>query len=591
MSKSIPLSKKFRTAFMIIAIAPVIAFGLISYFQLQHAVTSQARDLMTVSSQNKRIALDQYLNTLQEQSQQFARYDFLAAGASQLADPATSPEERAAVRAALDRNIRSRLFTFSQFNGVYLFTLEGTMIYSLPENRNTGVEQFADADFIAAGKEKLYISDIVKSPFTSAEAQLSALPLAEEGSRIKTILVFEINPVRLFDIMAERTGIGESGDTYLVNRDGLIISKTKIAQSAILAKTADGAGVRAALGGASVADQFDDPRGGTIIGSYVWYPRQRWVIVSEMHSSEANLFGWRLVYENVLLVLVLAVIIYFFSRYYAKKFAAPITLITGSAEVIAGGDLRERVTVNGSDELGRLGRSFNTMVDSLSGMNRQLQEMSLSISGAAQEILASSEEQEQISVQQSSAVSETSATIEELSVSAKQVAQSAQTITHQVEGTARKIMFLSEKAQEINKITTVIEEIAQQIHLLSLNASIEAARAGEHGKGFEVVASEIRKLSEKANKQTGDIAEIIRDIQDATSGAVLSTEQAVNGVRSITLSIQQQDVATNQISIAMGEINHGMRQSLEGTKQIIRAVESLHAITGSMRDVAKQFHV
>jgi methyl-accepting chemotaxis protein len=289
------------------------------------------------------------------------------------------------------------------------------------------------------------------------------------------------------------------------------------------------------------------------------------------------------------MILAVSLIIFVLSRYFAYKLALPIQSITKTAIRVAEGDLREHVNVATTDEIGTLARSFNQMMDSLGTINRRIREMSQEIGKASNDILTSSTQQEQITMQQTSAVSETSATIEELSVSAKQVSQSAQSIMKQVEGTAAKIVFFSQKAQEINKISAVLEDIAQQIHLLSLNASIESARAGEHGKGFGVVAAEIRKLSERANRETSEITTIIEDIQNTIAAVVLATEQAVNGVRSITISVQEQDTATDQISQAMQDINLGMRRSIEGTKQTVASVAQLRQVMAAMDDHVQQF--
>lgn len=583
------ITRKFQIAFLIAAIVPLLAFGVISYLQLQNAVTSQSSNVLLASSHNKRVAIDVWLNGLQEQLTVLAHIDVIRQQANVLAVQGRGNGESNSAERMLDELFRMKLTDQSAVNGVYLLSPNGKILYSLIKDLPHASAELASSDFLQEAKSKSVTSDIVKSPFTRGEALLVAHPLRDAHQNVQAILVFEANLNRLFEIMSEKTGLGESGEAYLTNREGFIISKTQSAQATILTKRASSAGVLESISGKTAVGRFETDTE-PVLGAYVWYPRQSWVIASEMRDGGTELFGWRLLYFNVLMVLVLSVVMYAFARTYARRFAKPILNLTSTAEVIAAGNLDERVQSMSTDEIGRLGEAFNTMVDSLSTMNRNLQDISLEISSTANEMLAISEEQEQITIQQSSAVSETSATVEELSVSSRQVTQSSQSIMQQVEGTARKIMFLSEKAQEINKFTTVIEEIAQQIHLLSLNASIEAARAGEHGKGFEVVASEIRKLSEKANKQTSEISSIVSDIQDATTTAVLATEQAVNGVRSITLSIQQQDTATNQISLAMSEINTSMKQSLEGTKQTVRAVESLNHITQTMTDVVRRFH-
>ncbi|MBI4733885.1 MAG: methyl-accepting chemotaxis protein, partial [Rubrobacteridae bacterium] len=91
--------------------------------------------------------------------------------------------------------------------------------------------------------------------------------------------------------------------------------------------------------------------------------------------------------------------------------------------------------------------------------------------------------------------------------------------------TAYKIETLGEKSSQIGEIIEVINDIAEQTNLLALNAAIEAARAGEHGKGFAVVADEVRKLAERSARATGEIADLIKSIQEETMDAVQTMEK------------------------------------------------------------------
>src|SRR5262249_780903 len=100
----------------------------------------------------------------------------------------------------------------------------------------------------------------------------------------------------------------------------------------------------------------------------------------------------------------------------------------------------------------------------------------------------------------------------------------------QVNDIAEKILALSEQTHQIGETTDTLNRLAEQLKMLSLNASIEAAKAGEAGKGFAVVAAEVKELAEQSSQATVQVNAILQDIRRATDKAVMATEEGSKGV-------------------------------------------------------------
>jgi hypothetical protein len=249
------------------------------------------------------------------------------------------------------------------------------------------------------------------------------------------------------------------------------------------------------------------------------------------------------------------------------------------------------------------------------------------VDDAVHQLGASANEQATGAQEQASSVSEVTATMDELSRTAEQIAQNAEetlahaekgnaafqetltsmsTVTERVEATARQILALGEKGQRIGEISRIITEIAERIHLLSLNAAIEAAGAGEYGRRFAVVASQVKELADATRKSSAQVQQLIDEIRNATNSAIMVTEQAtkqveataritdhaggaieeiVQRVEAIALATQQQRTANEQVVATMRQIADVSRQSAQVSSEVAHSAEMLSDTIVSLRRV------
>ena len=234
-------------------------------------------------------------------------------------------------------------------------------------------------------------------------------------------------------------------------------------------------------------------------------------------------------------------------------------------------DLGVRAHLGGHDEISRMGKALDALVDAFAGTLKvvklnahQLQQAAGALQGVSERAAGAAEAQSSSSTQIAAAVEEMSAGIAAVSANTQQNLEVARQMqqgvsegrermhatTRAIEDTAatvddagRMIISLAEKSQNIRQIITAIREIADQTNLLALNAAIEAARAGEMGRGFAVVADEVRKLAERTGKETVEIAQLIEvitgDTQNAASRMQLARGQMDQGMALVAETLRE----------------------------------------------------
>lgn len=286
---------------------------------------------------------------------------------------------------------------------------------------------------------------------------------------------------------------------------------------------------------------------------------------------------------------------------------------------VARGDLNPRVTAQAKGDLEHLKHNINASLQAMGGALRAVHTNARQVATAANE---SSNAIGQISdgaQNQTHAISQVATAVRQTSESVADVSRNTSIASHKSRESmdlmrqglekmglmVEVVGAIAANSEKINKITEVIEGIANKTNLLSLNAAIEAARAGEHGKGFSVVAEEVGKLAASSAESSQEIARLVQQAVSETARAVSSVKEVSQDLTQIERGSQETDqmlqrisAALEQQSSAVEEINSNIasldriaRSNAAASEEITATVIELSRLADATRQEVEKFVV
>ena len=274
-----------------------------------------------------------------------------------------------------------------------------------------------------------------------------------------------------------------------------------------------------------------------------------------------------------------------------------------ATEKISKGDLTTTVEVKTKDELGTLAETLRGMIDRLKDIMQQIRTASDQVTSGSQQLSTTAEQMSQGATEQASSVEEVSSSMEEMSSNINQNADNA-TETEKIasqsaqdaEESGKAVMEAVDAMNQIAEKITIIEEIARQTNMLSLNASIEAARAGEHGKGFAVVAAEVGKLAARSKEAAGEISELSTSTVGVAEKAREMLDQLVPNIRKtadlvqeISAASREQSSGADQINTAIGQLDQVIQQNASASEEMASVAEELNSQAEELQNTISFF--
>jgi methyl-accepting chemotaxis protein len=377
----------------------------------------------------------------------------------------------------------------------------------------------------------------------------------------------------------------------------------------------------------------------TLICGFAEVPGYPWTVYVVIEKSDfqasANRMLRIILGIGAVFTLIGIIIAIFISRVISK----PVVRISEALKDISEGegDLTRTINITSKDEIGDLAFYFNKTIEKIKDLIIIIKKESLLLfdigndlasnmtetAAAIHEITTNIQSVKERVINQSASVTETNATMEQITVNINKlnnhietqvssVSQSSSAIEEMLaniqsvtqtlmkneenvtglteasevgrsglQEVATDIQDIERESKGLLEINTVMENIASQTNLLSMNAAIEAAHAGEAGKGFAVVADEIRKLAENSGEQSKVISSVLKKMAESVNKISFSTETVLKNFELIDNSVKV--VAEQEANI-----HNAMEEQGQGSKQILDAVSEMNEITQQVKSGSLQ---
>ena len=283
--------------------------------------------------------------------------------------------------------------------------------------------------------------------------------------------------------------------------------------------------------------------------------------------------------------------------YMTQYLVTPINTVKKSIEEVTAGNLGVTIPEFGNNCAGRLIPGINSLSGNIATLVREIRASSQIAMTLSDQLSARSAQLSVKTEQQSASLVQTAASMEQMAASTKNNADNTRLASEQANQAtlqarkggelmgqvAHNMQSITECAQQMTEIISMIDGIAFQTNILALNAAVEAARAGDHGKGFSVVAEEVRNLAHRSAEAAKNIKTLIEVTSNNVTQGVTVVSEAEKNMREIV-------AGSGNVSRLMDEISSSTSEQEKGISQITLALSELERVTQSNVAMAEELN-
>mgnify|MGYP005840307569 CR=1 FL=1 len=433
---------------------------------------------------------------------------------------------------------------------------------------------------------------------------------------LKGILITQVNKSKIFKLLNNFKGPGESGETVIaIERAGqlIFIQPDETTQENTPIAT-HGASLESAILAGKKGGGTTDENGQQILAAWTFAPNQNWGVIVQIDKSEVLGFVNDLRRIIEIIVAITLLVVFLAALLLSRSITRPLQALSLAAKDIALGDLSTAIPIQSKNEIGLLGHAFRDMKYQLRNLVAKIQMSIKSIALSSKEIAKAISYQTITARQTESSSKEITLAAQKIAGTARELTRTMEEVNHVAQGTARiaesgleglkniestmnglqqstgsisdQLSGIREKADAIGSIVTTMTQVTDQANLLSLNASIQARKAGIHGKGFNIVAQEIRRLADQTAVFTLDIENTVQDMLESVQTGVhgmgsfsLNVQTSVENITAISGQLSNTILKIQGLPTRLEEVFQGMQDQSREAGQIKHAMLQLSQST------------
>lgn len=551
---------RLLTAFLSLALVPLLIITLITFFLSQQSITKITTENLNTISAVQVQALQAWLNTF--------KFD--------VAIITQSPDAQSMDSDSAKTMIDNYLAQWQNYEGMFIALPDGQTIATETENQvNVGERDY----FKEALKGQTVISQPVISKASGNVVIVAAAPIYRDGKIVGVVGLTTATTV--IKNMLTEAQLGDTGEAYLIQSDGLMITASRYESelkaqgeieniSELEYKVRSKATDNIATGD-SGSGIYENYLGTSVVGAYRYIPEMNWGMVVEQSQSEATSTVTTLLIISLSVFAVSGIVVFILAYLNSRAIANPIKSISAIAEELSVGKINQQVSYQSNDEVGELADSFRAMIAYQKGMAQTAEAIAdgdLTIHTealSAEDVLGNAFTRMASNLRKAlEQIARNTRSVETSSTTLAESARQADSVTTQIATTIQQVATgTTQQSEASSRTASAVEQLSRAIDGVA--------------KGAQEQAAAITRMSGLTSQLSNAIEKVSQNAREVTEGAKNASQTADQGARIVETTVE-----------GMTRIRQKVNLSAQKVEEMGSRSDQIGAIVATIEDIASQ---